>query len=63
MTTLKSSFIKFIISLIVLAYCFYTSPNQITFDIIAVSIVSCRYLAISCVEWLYARLDRANYAV
>ena len=61
MKSTKSCLIKLVLSLLTLVYCFYASPNHITFDIIAVSILSCRYFAILCIECLYARLDRINY--
>ena len=61
MKSTKSCLIKLVVCLLALAYCFYASPNQITFDIVAVSILCCRYFAILCVECLYARLDRINY--
>ncbi|WP_372367458.1 hypothetical protein [Candidatus Uabimicrobium sp. HlEnr_7] len=61
MKSTKLCLIKLVVCLFVLAYCLYTSPNQITFDIVAVSILSCRYFAIFCVEFLYARLERVNY--
>ena len=63
MKSIKSCLIKLVLCLLTLAYCFYASPNQITFDIVAVSILSCRYLAVFCIECLYARLDKINYAV
>ncbi|BBM84830.1 hypothetical protein UABAM_03191 [Candidatus Uabimicrobium amorphum] len=63
MKSMKSCLIKLIVCLLALAYCFYASPNQITFDIVAISILSCRYFAVLCIEFLYSRLDKINYAV
>lgn len=60
MKALKSCLIKLIICLLVLSYCLYSSNNTINFDTVALTILSCRYFVLFCVEAIYARLDRLS---
>lgn len=57
MKAVKSCCIKLIVCLLILSYCLYSSANTINFDVIALSILSCRYFAILCIEAVYARFD------
>ncbi|WP_372367431.1 hypothetical protein [Candidatus Uabimicrobium sp. HlEnr_7] len=60
MKAVKFCFIKLIICLSILSYCLYSSENSLNFDTIALTVLSCRYFAILCIEVIYARLDRTN---
>ncbi|WP_372368296.1 hypothetical protein [Candidatus Uabimicrobium sp. HlEnr_7] len=57
---MKSYLIKLVICLLTLCCCLYFSKNQITFDVVAISILSCRYFAVFCVECLYTRLEKKD---
>ncbi|BBM83463.1 hypothetical protein UABAM_01815 [Candidatus Uabimicrobium amorphum] len=57
MKAIKSCLIKLFVCLFVLTYCLYTSNCEVSFDTVALSILSCRYFAILCIEFLYINLD------
>ena len=62
MKAMKLCCIKLIVCLLVLSYCLYSSENPVNFDTIALTVLSCRYFVILCIEAIYARLDRFSYA-
>ncbi|WP_372368300.1 hypothetical protein [Candidatus Uabimicrobium sp. HlEnr_7] len=57
---MKSCLLKLTVCLLTLCYCLYSSENQITFDVVAISMLSCRYFAIFCVECLYTKLEKKD---
>ena len=63
MKAIKTCLLKLILCLSVLSYCVYTAENNVTIDVIIMSIVSCRYFAVLCVEVIYAPLNKINYAI
>ena len=60
MKAVKSCLIKLAICLLVLSYCLYSAENPMNFDTIALSVLSCRYFVILCVEVIYAQLERRH---